>query len=399
MSGLVDGATFALDAPTHVAAVCGDGSRVLWARGEPFMLVGPDGVGKTSIAQQLTLSRAGIKPATLLGHTVAADPGHKVLYLALDRPLQAARSMRRMVSEADREILQERLVVWRGALPFDLVAGPDRLLAFAQEHDATTVVIDCLKDVAGNLSDEATGQAINRAMQLCVEAGVETLPLHHQRKAQGDNKKPRRLSDVYGSRWLTAGCGSVVMLWGEAGDPIVELVHLKQPADEVGPLTLLHDNVDGTTTVSGATDVVDVLGASVVALTARDVASRLFRVSDPKRNDIAKAKRRLTSAVAEGRAERVDPEPGEAALWTLAAGVHAEGARGCTQGVHGEGARRALRSRPTDTPANGGGAQGAREPQSAIFGPLDDEGRNGTGPPNAVASDASTRPAETRKAS
>ena len=55
---LLDGAAFALDAPTHVEAVWGDGSRVLWAQGEPLMIAGPDGVGKTTIGQQLTLARA-----------------------------------------------------------------------------------------------------------------------------------------------------------------------------------------------------------------------------------------------------------------------------------------------------------------------------------------------------
>ena len=357
MSGFIDGATFALDAPDHVEAVWGDSSRVLWARGEPFLIAKPDGVGGTTIAQQLALARAGIAAPSLLGHTIELDGG-KVLYLALDRPQQAARSMRRMVSEDDREALEARLAVWKGELPFDLVAEPQGLVKMAQERDASTVVIDCLKDVAEKLSDEQPGQAINRAMQLCVAADVQVLALHHQRKAQSDNKKPRRLDDVYGSRWIRAGCGSVIVLWGEPGDPIVELAHLKQPADEVGPLTLLHDNRTGATTVEGATDVVDLLGASVSPLTAKDVAKALFKDTD--RNTVAKAKRRLTAAVAEGRAERVEVDPGDPGLWTITEGVHAGGARGCTEGVHGEGARRRLRSKATCTPANDRGDGGTR---------------------------------------
>jgi replicative DNA helicase len=326
-AGAVDGAKFALDAPGQVDAILGQGSRVLWAQGEPLMIAKPDGVGGTTVAQQLILARAGIKPAKLLGLPVQADPERRVLYLALDRPRQAARSMRRMVSEEDRRKLEAKLVVWEGALPFDLVRDPDRLLALARDHDAGTVVIDSLKDVAASLSDETTAQAINRAMQLCVASGVEVLALHHQRKGQADNKKPRMLADVYGSRWLTAGCGSVVVLWGEAGDPIVELTHLKQPADEVGPLTLLHDNQAGTTTVQGATDVVDALGASPVPLTAKDIAIRLLNVADPQRNDIAKAKRKLDAAVKEGRVRRLETADGEPGLWTLSGG--------CTNGVHG----------------------------------------------------------------
>jgi len=128
MSGLVDGAKFALDAPTHVEAVWGDGSHVLWAQGEPLMIAKPDGVGGTTVAQQLALARAGIAEPTLFGLPVTVQFDHRVLYLALDRPRQAARSMRRMVSAADRKLLEEGVVVWTGPLPFELVAEPEQLV-------------------------------------------------------------------------------------------------------------------------------------------------------------------------------------------------------------------------------------------------------------------------------
>jgi replicative DNA helicase len=67
----------------------------------------------------------------------------KVLYLAMDRPLQIAPSWRRMVSEADRELLAERATVWRGPLPFSLVSAPRHLAGWARdEHGAAVVVVD-----------------------------------------------------------------------------------------------------------------------------------------------------------------------------------------------------------------------------------------------------------------
>ena len=339
---IVDGAAFALDAPASVASIWGNGSRVLWAQGEPLMIAGPDGVGKTTLGQQIALRRAGIGQPDLLGYPVTPDPHGLVLYLALDRPQQAARSMRRMIDESNRIELESRLIVWTGQLPFDVVSAPQRLVEFAQECAVGTIVIDSLKDLADKLSDEAAGSAINRTMQLCVGTGIEVLSLHHQRKAQAENRKPRALADVYGSRWLTAGCGSVLMLWGEAGDPIVALTHLKQPAEEIGPLTLEHDNWTGSTMVAhAAPDVLDVLRSAGQPLTAKAVASKLFRVPEPKENDLAKAKRRLRAAEAEGAVRRIEPKPGDAALWALGDRVDAEGGRGWTRGADGEGGRSA----------------------------------------------------------
>jgi AAA domain len=315
-TGDVDGAAFALNAPAEIEAVWGVDSRVLWAEGEPTMLYGPDGVGKTTIAQQLVLARVGVNSRQLLGLPVA-PARDKVLYLALDRPKQAARSMRRMVAEADRLILAEGLHVWRGSLPIDVINNPDGLAAFALDREADTVVIDSVKDLAPNLSDESVGMALHQAWQACVEAGVEVLALHHPRKAQADNKKPKTLADVYGSRWLTAGCGSVLLVWGDAGDPVVSLEHLKQPADAVGPLKLLHDNRAGTTTLIDALDVVQIIATRPDAASVKDIATVLFRTTDPDRNAIEKTRRKLEAAADDNRLTRMPAAAGEPVLYRL----------------------------------------------------------------------------------
>jgi replicative DNA helicase len=304
--GDTDGATFALDAPTTVPAVWGRGTDVLWAEGEPTMLYAPDGVGKTTIAQQLMLRCIGIGEATFLELPVAPLPGSKtMLYLALDRPRQASRSIRRMVGEQDRETLRHRLHVWRGSVPFDIARHSQGLAAFASERNAGAIVIDSVKDLAANLSDEEVGSAIHRAWQLCIEAGIEVLALHHPRKAQPGNKRPTALSDVYGSRGITAGCGSVILVWGEAGDPVVEFVHLKQPADTVGPVKLLHDNQAGTTIVIDRDpDAIElVLGWVGPGPTVREVAAKVYGKSagDVKPNEKEKVRRRLNIGVSDGR--------------------------------------------------------------------------------------------------
>ncbi|MGH2875675.1 MAG: AAA family ATPase [Solirubrobacteraceae bacterium] len=334
--GDIDGAAFALDEASSISAVWGAGPAVAWPEGEPTLIYGPDGVGKTTVCQQLMLHHAGIRAPELFGLPVKASGG-KVLYLALDRPKQAARSLRRMVSETDRDALKSRIAVWRGALPFEVTTNPQALAKFAIDRNAGTIIVDSLKDLAPKLSDEDTGTALHRAFQACVQHGVEVLVLHHPRKAQADNKRPRALADVYGSRWITAGMGSVLLLWGDAGDPIVELEHLKQPADVVGPFLLLHDNRAGTTTVIETGDVAELVAAQPGATaTVAEIAAALFR-TEPDRTQIEKARRRLEAAVENGRLHRLPVEAGQATRYRVAEGGHAEGHGGSREGVTPKG--------------------------------------------------------------
>jgi replicative DNA helicase len=300
----IDGAAFILNEPSTVPAAWGQDDQVIWAEGEPLMIVGPDGVGKTTLAQQLVLARIGLR-RTLLGLPVQSD-SRRVLYIAADRPRQAARSFARMTGIADETILRERLAVWRGPLPFDITQTPGALTQLAHENACTDVVIDSLKDITFDLSKDETGSRVNVAFQHVIAAGVELCILHHQRKEGRDGTgKPKKLADVYGSRWLTAGMGSVLCLWGEPGDPLVELLHLKQPAEDIGPLKLLHDHARGKTTIETSTSVQEILiEHAATGLEVKDLARRLYQKDQPGRGDIEKARRRLESLVQHGHAER-----------------------------------------------------------------------------------------------
>jgi replicative DNA helicase len=301
-SRLVSGADFILEEGDATPAVWGEGENILWASGEGLMLVGPQGVGKTTLGQQLALSCAGLRDE-LLGWPVQQTE-RRVLYIAADRPRQAARSMKRMVSDADRPKLAERLEVWKGPLPFDLTGEPERLSVLANERAAGVVVIDSLKDVARKLSDEESGQAVNNAIQHCLAAGIEVVVLHHQRKEQRGAGKPTQLADVYGSTWITGGIGSVVLLWGEPGDAVVELSHLKQPVADVGPLELLHDHEAGTTTLERGFDLLAYMRGRPNGATVADVAIARYSTTSPKPNQIQKCRRLLEAARTNGLVAR-----------------------------------------------------------------------------------------------
>ncbi|MFD9822673.1 DnaB-like helicase N-terminal domain-containing protein [Streptomyces violascens] len=153
-----DGWSFVASTPEEADPIWGHRGKAAWETGESLMLVGPPGVGKSTIAQQLVMARLG-----LLSHVLEmpVKEGEKVLYIAADRPSQLARAFNRIVHEADKEILERRLVFWSGPLPASLTAEPHLLAELAAEHGADTVVIDSLKDVVGKLTDDEAGIAYN----------------------------------------------------------------------------------------------------------------------------------------------------------------------------------------------------------------------------------------------
>ena len=305
---LRDGATFVLDSAADVSAVWGHPDEVLWSAGEPLMIAGPSGVGKTTIAQQLVAGRLGLQHSVLDLPIVASD--RPVLYLALDRPQQIRRAMRRRFTEEHRQVLADRLVVWDGPLPLDIGQCPDALLEICTQAGAGTIVIDSLKDAAMRLSEDAVGSAINRAVQQVIANGTEVLVLHHQRKEQLGHK-PSALADVYGSAWLTAGMGSVLVLWGAAGDSTIDMLHLKQPTGEVGPWRLQHDHTTGVTTRhSEDVDALALLRQAPRGLTTTALAKSMAGGADPTDTHRRAAQRHLDRLVQGGHARKTPADRG-----------------------------------------------------------------------------------------
>lgn len=307
----VAGGDFILDASDKPEPVWGDGPDVLWSRGEGLIVTGGIGAGKTTMLGQLVRASLGLQ-GEVVGYSVAECP--RVLYIAADRPQQIARNMRRLFSESDRAMLNDRLTIMAGPPPGDIAATPPLLLAICRAaglEAGDRVFIDSAKDVALNLSSDETGAGWNQAQQLVIAAGIDLAANHHQRKAQGGKNagKPKSLSDLYGSTWIGAGAGTVVLLWPEEpGSAFVELSTLKSAADDVGPLTLLHDLDTGTFSTIDVSSPEEFLRAT--AHTCHSVKDVLHATGGiDNRGNIEKLRRRLQRMEKAGQVRVVDHRP------------------------------------------------------------------------------------------
>lgn len=299
-----------LDLPPNPPAVWGEGDTVLWAQGEALMICASPGLGKTTIAGQLVRGRLGLDETVL---DLPVLEGKRVLYLMGDRPQQIARSLLRAF---DRDELADiasgpdaRLVLGWGPPPADVAKRPELFVELCAAAGADTLVVDSVKDAAIKLTDDEVGATYNRARQLAITAGVEVLELHHLVKRNSDGKTPTALADVYGSAWLTAGAGSVLLLTGEPGDALVRGVHLKQPREPWGPAWIAHDHEHGRSSVQRRVDVLELLAVTQVQ-TASSLATAIFETERPNRSQIERARRQLDKLVTSGLAYTTPGRPG-----------------------------------------------------------------------------------------
>lgn len=309
----LDAGHFLFDHDDTTLALWGDGDNILWAEGEALMIAGGMGLGKTTLAGQIIRAQLGLNPNDVLGLPVTPISG-KILYLAMDRPRQIRRSMLRQFDATDRDSLTGRLLIRIGPPIADIALYPTLLAKMCAEAGAAVVYVDSLKDAAIGLSDDKVGAAWNRARQQALADGVQVCELHHNRKAVAGAIPTGSVSDIYGSTWLTSGAGSVITLTGEPGDPIVDMRHVKQPLNEVGPFRLLHNHDAGLLTVEHQVDLLLIAKVSGgVGLTAQAAAGALFDTDRPSRAQVEKARYRLDKLAGMGLLVRVDGMKGGAA--------------------------------------------------------------------------------------
>lgn len=222
-------------------------------------------------------------------------------------------------------MLAERLLIWRGPPPADIARNPLLLSTIADAADADTVFLDSVKDAAIGLSDDEVGAGYNRARQHLLAQNVQLAEQHHTVKRGQGGGPPTNVADIYGSAWIANGTGSIIMLAGDPGDPIVGFRHVRAPADELGPFQLMHDHDAGMLTIFHSTDLLELVTATGVdGATAKGAAAAIFGIAEPSTGQVEKARRRLMKLTAEGLLACVEGGRGRGAqpsAWFLGTGA------------------------------------------------------------------------------
>ena len=191
------------------------------------MIAGPMGLGKTTLAG--LLMRAQLGSATVTACSAAGTDPARQDPVPGDGPARADRPRLAPTIHHDRTRSARRAAAHleRPAAATS-PANPDLLAELADAAGADTVYLDSVKDAAIGLSDDEVGAGYNRARQHLLAAGVQLAEQHHTIKRNANGGAPTTVADIYGSAWITNGTGSIILLAGDPGDPIVGFQHLRR---------------------------------------------------------------------------------------------------------------------------------------------------------------------------
>lgn len=188
-------------------------------QGGLMLLSGAPGLGKTQLSLQAgyTLALGG----TLFGRNVNPVGRVGVFSLEMGHSDLKAFMQLQMNYYTDEEVstLGKKLQVFPlgESLYLDNPEVAKQFEAIVREHELDGVVIDSLGScVSGSLSDDTHMRAF---MSWCdsfrARTGKFMWFIHHNRKANSDNKKPKKLDDIFGSQYITGRATSVVTLYGD----------------------------------------------------------------------------------------------------------------------------------------------------------------------------------------
>lgn len=198
--------------------------------GSLAILTGPPGIGKSQLALSLQQSFG-------LGTEWLENPISRPLrvgFLSLEMPPEELQPfLQSQLSVYDhnaRSQLDKQIVYFPLGVPINLGGShaQNYVQRLVEENHLDGLIIDSLSSCTPNelSSDKESKAILDFDVYLRKRFGIFTTYIHHNRKAQSDNKRPNKLSDVFGSGMMIIRPSMITTLWQE-GTGRIEFKPLK----------------------------------------------------------------------------------------------------------------------------------------------------------------------------
>ena len=182
------------------------------------MIAAAPGVGKTQLSLQLACAAA--LGNDFIDYSIPSP--QKIVFFSLEMGSVALRflleTVTRHYTEEQVNVLQERVIIvpLGESLPVERTESLEFLKSILDEVRPTGVIFDSLsKLTGGKFNAEGAAKVNDFYAALRARYGVSVVTVHHNRKANGDNKRPTQLSDVYGEVYFTSDMTFVMTMWRE----------------------------------------------------------------------------------------------------------------------------------------------------------------------------------------
>lgn len=195
-----------------------------------MVVAGKQGVGKTQLTIQSLIHMALGK--TFLGWKI--DTPRRVALLSMEMSSAEIKhfqkEMNKILSPDERKLLQENffIIPVGHSVLFDSSEDKKKVEQFIQQYHPEVIGIDSLsKTTMASLEESAVKNVLDFADKLRMEYDCSLIFIHHNRKGQVGNKRPKELDDVYGTFWITATATTVIGMWQNQQTGEIEINYLK----------------------------------------------------------------------------------------------------------------------------------------------------------------------------
>lgn len=194
-----------------------------------YLLTGPSGVGKTQFSLDAAGHMALGKP--FLGKKMEQA---KVGFISLEMPIPDLKYFLTQLQYAfapkEHEVMEEQLKFFPIGEAVDMSDDEirDVMDQLVGDLKLDVVMIDSLSAATtANLNDDSVRSFFDWMDSFRQRHKVATWVIHHHRKSSGDNRKPKKLDDVYGNGVIVRRATTVACMWDPGLPNIIEYIPLK----------------------------------------------------------------------------------------------------------------------------------------------------------------------------